>query len=141
MSNKLRTCILCKETYSICPVCNPKDAELEPWHFAWCSQNCKDIYEVTSGFENGNISADEAKHKLDNLDLSKYENYGKSYKITIGKINDAVNKESINDEVSVIDNNDGILDSSLIEEPIVEKKEKKKNYYKKSKETEDNVEE
>lgn len=134
MSNKLRKCTLCRESYSFCPVCNPKDAQLEPWHYAWCSQNCKDIYEVTAGFENDNISANEAKSKLDNLDLSKYENYGESYKITINKINDIVNSNKTVNEETVTDNSD-------TEESIKKNKEKKRNYYKKSKETDDNVEE
>ena len=134
MSSKLRKCTLCRESYSFCPVCNPKDAQLEPWHYAWCSQNCKDIYEVTAGFENGDISASEAKSKLDSLDLSKYENYGESYKITINKINDIVNSNKTVNEETVIDN-------SGTEESIKKNKEKKRNYYKKSKETDDNVEE
>lgn len=88
--DKMRTCVVCGKKYSFCPVCDPKDAKLEPWHFAWCSEDCKEIYGVTSAFEDGRMSAIEAEEKLEKLDLSRIEYFGTSYKDSIAKINDEV---------------------------------------------------
>lgn len=81
----LRTCAVCYSSYKFCPRCS-EDANKEPWHFTFCSSNCKNIYDVTSSFEDGRISKDEAASKLKDLDLSKREYFGKSYKDTISKI-------------------------------------------------------
>lgn len=88
MSKGLRTCCVCHIEHQFCPVCNPEDRKLEPWHFAYCSENCKDIYEVTSEYENGRLSANDAKEKLDKIDLSKIANFGESYQKSIEKINE-----------------------------------------------------
>ena len=86
--NGLRTCCVCHNEFVFCPVCNPEDRDKEPWHFAYCSENCKDIYAVTSDYECGRISANEAREQLDKLDLSQIANFGESYQKAIIKIND-----------------------------------------------------
>ena len=63
--NDLRTCCVCHKEYSFCPVCNPEDRFKPTWHFAYCSENCKDIYNITSSFENGRLSDIDAKAKLE----------------------------------------------------------------------------
>ena len=109
MKNKLRKCSCCLNQYEYCPKCQ-KDSNKEPWHFTFCSKNCKDIYTVTSQFENGQIDTQTAKEQLEKLDLSKKDTFGTSYKNSIEKIMNSnsaipkvftteVDKESI-DEVS-----------------------------------------
>ena len=83
----LRTCCVCHRDFSFC-LCNPEDRNKPTWYFAYCSENCKDIYTATSDYENGNISADEAKTQLDKLDLSQIANFGESYQKAIMKINE-----------------------------------------------------
>lgn len=82
---ELRTCCVCYKKYSFC-LCNPDDRLKPTWYFAYCSKNCHDIYDVTSKYENGHISANEAKELLSKLDLSKKDNFGTSYKNAISKI-------------------------------------------------------
>ena len=84
-----RICMLCKNTYQFCPVCNPIDQLKPTWYFCWCSQNCKDIDDVTCAFEDGRMTDIEAKAKLDKLDLSRQEYFGESYKRSIASINKA----------------------------------------------------
>ena len=86
----LRTCCVCHQEHMYCPVCNPEDRNKPTWYFAYCSENCKDIYAATSDYENGNISADDAKKQLDKLDLSQIANFGESYQKAIMKINENI---------------------------------------------------
>jgi endogenous inhibitor of DNA gyrase (YacG/DUF329 family) len=92
--SKSRACALCRKAYSFCPRC-PQDADKPTYFFTFCSENCKDIYHTTSAFENGTITADEAKAQLDKLDLSKLDSFGESYKSSITKITSQGNSASI----------------------------------------------
>lgn len=84
-NNKI--CAVCHDEYSYCPNC--KEHEDKPtWMFVFCSENCHDIYEVTSSYNEKEITEKEAKNKLDKLDLTKLNNFGESYKNTISKINE-----------------------------------------------------
>ena len=86
----LRTCCVCRKEHLFCPECRPEDRNKPTWYFAYCSENCKDIYAATSDYENGNISADDAKKQLDKLDLSQIANFGESYQKAIMKINENI---------------------------------------------------
>lgn len=98
-----KICATCRSNYDFCPKCN-KDKDKPLWYFTFCSQNCHDIYEITSSFENEKIDADEAKSKLDNLNLSKIDNFGESYKKSINKIMSSASiKESVITEDVVVE--------------------------------------
>ena len=103
---ELRTCVLCGKTYSFCPVCNPKDRLKPTWYFCWCSDNCHEIDEVTSAFEDGRMTDIEAKAKLEKLDLSRKEYFGESYKNSIDSIMKAkaqvIKKENKKTEVKSV---------------------------------------
>ena len=83
--NNLRMCCVCHKEYPFC-LCNPEDRLKPTWHFAYCSENCKDIYSVTSAFEDGRMTDIEAKEKLEKLDLTKKEYFGESYQNSIASI-------------------------------------------------------
>lgn len=132
MERKLRRCCVCKAEYQFCPKC-PEDANKEIWHFTFCSQNCHDIYDVTSKFENNQISGEDANSALDKLDLSKMDSFGLSYKNTIAKIREAC--IVVKDEYSVEEENSetqhssdtvladtGIENDDTIPDPITVKK-------------------
>ena len=82
----IRTCILCKQNYSYCPVCNPEDRLKPTWYFCYCSDNCHDIDSIASAYEDGRMTDIEAKTKLEKLDLSRKEYFGESYKNSIASI-------------------------------------------------------
>lgn len=110
MSKKeLRTCVLCGKAYSFCPVCNPEDRLKPMWYFCWCSDNCHEIDEVTSAFEDGRMTDIEAKEKLNKLDLSRKEYFGESYKNSIASIMKAkaqvIKKENKKTEVKSVKKN------------------------------------
>ena len=104
--NDLRMCCVCHKEYSFCPVCNPEDRLKPTWNFAYCSENCKDIYNITSSFENGRLSDIDAKAKLEKLDLNEKDNFGESYQKSIDSIMKAkaqvIKKENKKTEVKSV---------------------------------------
>ena len=104
--NDLRMCCVCHKEYSFCPVCNQEDRLKPTWHFAYCSENCKDIYNITSSFENGRLSDIDAKAKLEKLDLNEIDNFGESYQKSIASIMKAkaqvIKKENKKTEVKSV---------------------------------------
>lgn len=114
--SKEKICAVCHNPYSYCPVCN-KDKDKPTWMFTFCSQNCHDIYEITSKFEDKRIKANEAKSKLDKLDLSRISNFGESYQTVISVINKntkstSVKVEKTDAEVAENKNNDEKIKNS-----------------------------
>lgn len=85
MERKLRRCAVCGNEYRFCPRCN-EDKDKPLFYFTFCSENCRSIYCVTSEYENGRLSAINAKEQLDKLNLSRLDNFGTSYKSSIDKI-------------------------------------------------------
>ena len=104
----LRTCCVCRNQYSFCPVCNSEDKNKPTWHFAYCSENCKSIYEITSAFEDGRMKDIESKEALEKLDLSRLKYFGESYQESIVSIMKAktqtVKKESKNSDNKSVNN-------------------------------------
>ena len=134
MSNKMRTCSVCRNSYSYCPHCG--EDKLKPtWYFSFCGENCKDIYDVTAKYENGQIDANGAKVKLDKLDLSKLDKFGASYKASIEKINSATIVVEVvetivetNDEEIVETVEESVVTETVEEEKVIKKsKRAKKN--------------
>ena len=82
----IRTCVLCKQNYLYCPVCNPEDQLKPTWYFCYCSDNCHDIDNIASAYEDGRMTDIEARKRLDKLDLSRKEYFGESYKESIASI-------------------------------------------------------
>ena len=103
--NDLRMCCVCHKEYPFC-LCNPEDRLKPAWHFAYCSENCKDIYNITSSFENGRLSDIDAKAKLEKLDLNEKDNFGESYQKSIAYIMKAkaqvIKKENKKTEVKFV---------------------------------------
>lgn len=108
MSQKqTRTCCVCHNNYTFCPVCNSEDRNKPTWYFAYCSENCRDIYKVTSDYENGQINAYDARLILDKLELTNLQNFGESYQKTVARINkDMTEKNVEKNDKPVISNKD-----------------------------------
>lgn len=134
-----KICATCRCSYNFCPKCN-KDKDKPLWYFTFCSQNCHDIYEITSSFENGNINADEAKLKLNNLNLSKLDNFGESYKKSINKImgsasikndvivEDIITEENVDDSIEeqVVNEENNDITEEVVEEKVFRKSKNKR---------------
>lgn len=134
-----KICATCRSNYDFCPKCN-RDKDKPLWYFTFCSQNCHDIYEITSSFENGNINADEAKLRLNNLNLSKLDNFGESYKKSINKImssasvkNDVIvenmiTEENVDDNIEkqVVEEGNNKTTENVVEEKVFRKSKNKR---------------
>lgn len=138
MERKIRRCVVCGSEYKFCPRCN-EDADKPLWYFTFCAEQCKNIYNITSGYEDGKITANVAKTKLDKLDLSKLDKFGTSYKASIEKITSTAVKEVIVDEAveTIIETKDGENVENIEETAITEAVEEK--VIKKSKRAKRNV--
>ena len=134
-----KICATCRCSYNFCPKCN-KDKDKPLWYFTFCSQNCHDIYKTISSFENGKISADEAKSQLDNLNLSNLDNFGESYKKSIDKImssasvkndvivEDMITEESVDDNIEkqVVEEENNKTTENVVEEKVLKKSRNKR---------------
>ena len=131
MERKLRICSACRGKYRYCPRCN-EDRDKPHWYFAFCSENCKDIYDVASNYDLGKITPKEAKERLSKLDLSKIENFGESYQSTIAKINSYKETKPTIIEVDAGLNVKDITDATDVVEVVVENTTKKPRKAKKN---------
>ena len=134
MDRKNRICAVCRNEYQFCNKCR-EDSNKPLWFFSFCSENCHDIYETTSKFEDNRIDAHDAKLKLNNLDLSKLDNFGESYKKSINKIMSSVSvKENaiseerieINTVEQVVEKENNSTTEDVVEEKVFRKSKNKR---------------
>lgn len=80
-----RSCSVCGKIYEYCPNCD-KYKHMERWHDAYCSANCKDLYNVTAGYINGWLGKEVEAAKLAELDLSYVDNLPQWMKDAIAQL-------------------------------------------------------
>ena len=85
MAKYVQTCLLCKQTYEYCGGCS-KYKHLPTFMTTFCSQNCRDIYQVMTNFESKILTKEEAKRQLMNLDISRHDYYTKSFATSYNRI-------------------------------------------------------
>lgn len=74
----IRTCTFCKTQHKYCNCEEYK--HLEPWHMAYCSENCKDIDGILSDWGAKLISSKEAYERLKDKDVSRKEFWNDSFR-------------------------------------------------------------
>lgn len=80
-----RTCNMCGKEYSYCPRCD-EYKHMEPWHLAYCSQNCMDIDFILSDWATHLIDTETAKERLKGKDTSRSEFWNDSFRATYNEI-------------------------------------------------------
>lgn len=113
----VRICRMCKTEHKYCNCEEYK--HLEPWHIAYCSENCMKIDGILSDYGAGLINANEAFEKLKDKDVSRKEFWGESYKRTYNEIIQSVNDKSEVQNVQVA-TPDVVTEQPKAEEPKVE---------------------
>lgn len=86
MSRGDRKCLICQKAYRFCGHCANEEHREDTWRTVFCSENCREIFDILSMQGNGHIESSEAKHKLENLDLSKLEGFRDDFKKQIESI-------------------------------------------------------
>ena len=98
---------MCKTEHKYCNCEEYK--HLEPWHIAYCSENCMKIDGILSDYGAGLINAEEAFMKLKDKDVSRKDfwadSFRKAYDEIINKVgyNTPQNKEPQINEVKVVE--------------------------------------
>jgi len=109
--SKEKICAVCYKPYEYCPVCG-KDKDKPTWMFTFCSENCHDIYLITSSYANHKLTANKAKNKLDKLDLSGLNDFGGSYQNIIADINENVESDKI-ENITTQDTTDNLTKENI----------------------------
>lgn len=79
---KPRICYVDKTSYNYCRKCSSDPT----WKFVYCCENCRDINYTIDAYKAKAVTADDAVKKLDNLDLSNYDNFTDYIKSEIADI-------------------------------------------------------
>ncbi|WP_270425525.1 hypothetical protein [Blautia intestinalis] len=89
-----KTCILCGNKYSYCSGCAEFD-HLPRWMECYCSENCKDIFNILSSYNMNHKTKEEAKALLEKCDLTMTDTYSEFNKNCINSI--------MTDKISTLD--------------------------------------
>lgn len=69
-----RVCSTCGQKYSFCPNCGA-DKYKPSWASEFCSEDCKDIYQIATDFNLGYTSKADSQAKLNKIKLKPIEQY------------------------------------------------------------------
>lgn len=92
MAKLNRTCGICRKKYSYCPSC-AADAKKPTWMAIFCSENCRELYNVLNDYDNKHLSEEEAFILLNNLDLSCSKELPGYYKPIFDRIFNSVKEK------------------------------------------------
>lgn len=103
MNTKNNTkCVLCGKEYYYCNVCNSTDPS---WMISFCSDNCRQIYNVVASYSMKKLTQEQANGKLKELDLKNENNYSEATKGLLSEINVEEKEETVeeNNEEDIIE--------------------------------------
>ena len=116
MAENNAVCSICGKAYHLCLSCS--DAiKLHPWKTYTDSQDCFKVFQVVRGFSTGVYTKDEAREKLQSVDLSNLE----SFRPHIKKIIKDILKE---EKIEVVVESTEEIENTVVEdvEDVVEVK-------------------
>lgn len=112
-----KTCVICGNKYSYCPSCGA-DHNKPSWMASFCSENCKNIYDVVARYGMKKINVDEAIEILNTCDLSSKPRFTTSTQRLIDELYESP-KEVCDEqsECSVVESDDAY--SSNCEQKVI----------------------
>ena len=114
-----KTCILCGKKYSYCSGCAEFD-HLPRWMECYCSENCKDIFNILSGYNMKHKTKEEAKSLLEKCDLTMTDTYSEFNRNCINSIiTDETSTSDAYDSVKTIEPVHTADQVATVEEPIM----------------------
>lgn len=93
MARKNKVCSTCGSKYAYCPTCNSADKLAPTWKSEFCTETCKDIWQIATEFNLGIISQEDAQVMLGALDLKPTEEYKEMIQNDINNIRHEVVEE------------------------------------------------
>ena len=81
-----RKCIICGKEYEWCGNCSDTINKNETWRNLYCSENCRNIYNILTMHSLKHTNDQQAGDQLKNVDLSKLESFRDDFKDEIKKI-------------------------------------------------------
>lgn len=84
MSKYERTCIVCGKVTEYCPYC-AQYAHMPNWHTIYCSENCKELFDIVSNYKIGKLTDDEVNEQVLKCDLSYKDRLNVKIRETIEK--------------------------------------------------------
>ena len=112
MRENNRKCVICGTKYTYCSGCG-EDNDKPAWMSTFHSQNCLDIYHITSNYIGGAITKEEAAEQLKQCDINITDQYNPVFKERIENIL-SENKDESKDE----NKEDNKLDGDVVENNV-----------------------
>lgn len=105
-------CTICGKHYEYCSTCS-RFKNMERWHDAYCSSNCKELYNVLAGFLNNWLPPEVEAARLQKLDLSYKNKLPQWMQVAIknlqkvdtsnaAAINEAMNKDKVSEPTPAV---------------------------------------
>ena len=91
MADTKRTCYTCGSKYEYCTRC-AKYASQPKWRWMWDTEECKDLYDVVSGYKMGVSSKDDVQHIIEKYNITDFSKYTESIANVLNELCGSVKK-------------------------------------------------
>lgn len=115
MKKDNKICLCCGIRYTYCPSCSEFKSKPR-WMTMFHNENCKELFDTTTSYNAGSISAEEARDRFDKCDLS----YMETLKPAIIDAIDAVSAPAAIEDVSHIMVEEILQNDTVEEAPVFE---------------------
>lgn len=130
---------MCGREYKYCNCV--EYSHMEPWHDAYCSANCKDLYNITAGWVNDWLDKDVEIARLEKMDLSYIDKLPEWMQKTIKEMQEYKPEvpvetliEVLDKDISKDDDTSEIKDEDVKSDQVIEEKKNdqpRKDHYNK----------
>lgn len=87
MAKTNRTCKVCGLKYYYCPACSATRANPQPkWKINYCSEDCKNIFEIVVEYNCNTINSKEAFERLKDCDTTRFDGFTDDIKRVIEEV-------------------------------------------------------
>lgn len=113
-----KTCILCGNKYSYCSGCAEFD-HLPRWMECYCSENCKDIFNILSSYNMNHKTKEKAKALLEKCDLTMTDTYSEFNKNCINSImsDETIKPVDTAGKITTVD--ESIIETNKVSDPVM----------------------
>lgn len=130
MAKVKRRCIMCAKEYEYCNSCG---AAPKLWKNIFCSENCRDIYDVLNKYDGKLITKEDGIERLKAFDLSVVPKFNDRFKALANELTPAPKKEVVKKQTKE-------TDETSVQEKAVKSTPKKKTTRKPSRKIEEKKE-